>query len=305
VDAHPPATPRARPAPRRRARLDAAFAGAVARPWRGLDVVVRRVGEDANPVLVMDDVLENLDEVRDAAMRVPWVRGRRGRYYPGYTSEVSIAGLPELARRVGEHAATEVYGLPARPASEPRRRWRVQSFFAAFAPDPAARHANVHVDGFSWLAVLVHLARPSGPRTGTGFWRHRPTGLESFFFVDERNEADVRRTEALFGLDGFARRRATRGPDGLLSALAPSFDAVPLPFPAADHGDWELIDFVEAKPNRLVAYPTWRWHGVVHPDYAPPARLADARLTLNAFVDHPDFPTSPEVPVVDLEGLVE
>ena len=60
-----------------------------------------------------------------------------------------------------------------------------------------------------------------------------------------------------------------------------------------------------AKYNRLVAFPTWQWHGLVHPRYAPPARLRDARLTLNAFVVHPDLPTAPEAPVADVEGVLE
>src|SRR5262249_36777915 len=106
--------------------------------------------------------------------------------------------------------------------------------------------------------------------------------------------AAMRQVESFFGFNVT---------DALAAAYGESFEmgdvvgdlmarrAIHPPFPKDSYddgrGEWELLDFVPQRFNRLVAYPTWQLHSLAYADYAPPADLDAARLTLNSWVDWP------------------
>jgi len=273
-------------------------------PIGRMHIALERLGEDRNPVLVVDDVLANADEVRGFALGLAYAPGRRTAYYPGYTSACALPGTLALARFLAEYLWRECYGLARRtpPFVDPADV-QAQSFFALFAPSPDAKYSIQHVDGHSWLASVLYLA---GDRveSGTAFWRDRATQLQSKL---PGNILLAQKIEAFFGTRHFAalERAFLRGPEVDLDAmLAAAAAGRPSPrFPAAGDDQWDLLKLVPARYNRLVCYPTWQIHSVAYPDYRPPESVESARLTLNTFVEYPLPGLAPTVPVAPLAGV--
>ncbi|MFB6372613.1 MAG: DUF6445 family protein [Bradymonadaceae bacterium] len=250
---------------------------------------VIRLGHDGNPLLVVDNFLENPHEVRefglDLQFRAPKTR------YPGYRAECSMRGVPNVSQWVGEHVWTEVYDHPPdHPLIADFDGSTVQSdtSFNCFCPRLDANIQSIHIDSHSWLAILIYLKEDMEDQTGTAFWRHTPTGLESMFYSS--NLLAMQTLENLFEIDILEKLRATYADTPRLqfeTVVREMMKEGPPPPPDQSHGDWELLDSVQAKFNRLVAYPTWQWHSAVYPHYTPPETLDDARLTLNTFVEYP------------------
>jgi hypothetical protein len=267
------------------------------------DVQLTRIGSDRNPVIVVDDVLANAEEVRAHALGSRYRRGGLTAYYPGYVSPSGIAGMSELIEWAAAYVWNEVYALPRLPYVSFDRIQGLTTF-AVFAPDMASRYANVHTDGQNWLSMLIYL----GGGGGTAFWRDRATGLESYLPPSGGSLAEIERIEEFFDVD--MTRRLARGlsldaPEALARMRATlARRQIAPPFPCASTDEWELLHHVPAKFNRMMICPTWQFHSVAYPDYVPPASLASARLTLNTFVEYP-FVTNATLRVADVPGIIE
>ena len=92
------------------------------------------------------------------------------------------------------------FGLPLR-GSRTEESSCTRPFFAAAAPDPRGEeYSAVHVDGHSWLAVLIHLGLDGAEKTGTAFWRHRRYRFETAYNGPEPLST-MSRIDAVFGTD--------------------------------------------------------------------------------------------------------
>jgi hypothetical protein len=220
-------------------------------------VQVVRHGAEAQPVIVIDDMLAEPEHWREQAARARY--GRIGPYYPGLRAvvpaEAAEAMRDELAGLIGETFALD----PVPPLLE--------CFFSIVTTPPAALapiQRLPHVDGLEpdRIAILIYLS--GAGQGGTAFYRQRATGFET---VD-----------------------SARFPD-FQSALSAGVAEHGLPPPAYIAGDtplYEQIARYEARPNRGLIY---RSHALHCADIAAgtplPADPVLGRLSINSFLFDP------------------
>lgn len=269
-----------------------------------LKPVVRHVGRDRNPVLVVDDFLANPDQIRHRALESRYRRGDHQRYYPGYQADCALPGIDEIIQWVARTIWRDGFGRgPSELLDDvdcPR------PLFSAMSPDPRGKYLNIHVDGHSWLAVLLYLSPDQEQQSGTAFWRQREHGLESVY-IGPNPMKTMSVIDTVFGTQMISRVLGPlgRAPVATFEQFANGLcerDVSP-PFPERSHGVWQRTGIVRARFNRLVAYPTWMWHSAVQRSYTPPRSLAAARLTLNMFARHPLLEPRTLVPITPIPGM--
>lgn len=217
---------------------------------------MRRVGREGHPLLIIDNAIsepERLIEAAEAAVFEPPAHTR----YPGLN-----APLPEF---YGRGILNAVNPLLARGFGMPAHLRKTMFGFLALATQPpetldAIQKVPHHDSPNPFRIAMVHyLCHAIGG--GTGFFRHKATGFES---VDSRRRPDYVRhaAEELKADSGQFTRHVN-----------------------ADTPNYQLIDFVELKFNRLIIY---RSH-VLHSGLLDGAVLSESprigRLTANSFID--------------------
>lgn len=224
-------------------------------------VRIDRQGAEAQPVIVIDDVLAEPERWREAAARAPY--GRIGPYYPGlrshFPADAAAALRSELADLIGETFALD----PVPPVLE--------TYFSLVTTPPEALapiQRLPHFDGLEpeRIAILVYLSGAS--QGGTAFYRQRSTGFET---VDSARfptfEAALRAGVAAHGLPAAA----------YIAGHTPLY---------------EQIAAYEARPNRALIYRGHTLHCAAIPAGAElPADPLRGRLSINGFLfDHAGGP---------------
>ena len=172
-------------------------------------------------VIVIDDFLPNIDELRERALKLNYaVEGR----YPGLNSveKVNIPGLDELISRL-------VYEPVRAPWT---KDFSHGSCRIALAKDD--RPARIHIDQSHWSGIL-YLTRPEDCRGGTEFFRHLPTGTDHLPLTPEALKAT--------GYSSYDELRAQI-----------------LDKDALDRSKWELTMTVPMRFNRLILLQPQYWH---------------------------------------------
>ena len=222
---------------------------------RAIRVQLRHVGQERQPLLVVDDVLADPDAMIEAA------RGA-GFYSPPHTHYPGLnAPLPEAYYRTVvttlRGPIEAAFGLPASAYLD------YFGFFALAttgATDAAPIQKIPHHDGPDpqRLAMVHYLCR--GEHGGTGFFRHKATGYESV--EASRQDRYVAVAQAQLAAAGVGR--AT--------------------YAGPDMADYDLIDQSPCVFNRLIIYRNHVLHSAL---LAPGAASADprlGRLTANGFL---------------------
>ncbi|MBO9706817.1 MAG: hypothetical protein J7521_01280 [Caulobacter sp.] len=222
---------------------------------RAIRVRLRHVGRERQPLLVVDDMLDDADAMIEAA--------RAARFYvPPHTNYPGLnANLPEAYYRTVlatlRGALEAAFGLPASAGL---------NFFgyfglAATGADEAAPVQKIpHHDGPEpgRLAMVHYLGR--GAFGGTGFFRHKATGFES---VDgDRQGSYVACAQA--ELEAGSARTAYAG------AGMEHYDLI-------DQADWAF--------NRLVVYRGHVLHSALLGAGPGATDPAAGRLTANGFIE--------------------
>jgi hypothetical protein len=218
---------------------------------------VVRQGAEAQPVIVIDDLLAEPERWRAAASQARY--GRTGPYYPGLRAIVS----PDAAETMREELAPligETFELnPIPPVLE--------CFFSIVTTPPEALapiQRLPHVDGLEpdRIAVLLYLS--GAEQGGTAFYRQRATGFET---------VDAAR---------FAVFQAA------LSAGVSEHGLPPAAYIAGDTPLYEQIATYEARPNRALIYRSHTLHcAAIPPGIALPADPETGRLSINLFLFDP------------------
>jgi hypothetical protein len=216
------------------------------------DVTRRRIGREAEPLVIIDGFAEDPDGLREAAADAAF--GSAGEHYPGLRAalpERYLADqLPRIARALGRD-----FG--------PCRRIHVvdaQFSIVTVTPDALAiRQRLPHVDAYARDRIaLIHYLSPTN-RDGTAFFRHRDTGFET---VDET------RAPAFF--ERLGREVAAMPPHGYI---------------ADDTALFERTALVDAEYNRALLYRSYVLHsGAIARDAVLSADPAAGRLTITAFL---------------------
>jgi hypothetical protein len=243
------------------------------------------------PILVVDDVLANAEEVRKLALGLEYELPEPTDYWPGYTAAATLRGASALLRWVAEHMLQRVFPGGNRPAWISTDGIRSFPQFAILACDKKhlpATYTDQHADGGHWLATVYHLSSRTEDR-GTAFWEHRPTGMQHWF---GRDPMVAHALEAYLGMN-------VSGPVQEMMKTRPMFRVEDLtemlfkstptarPFSGEDDTTWRRIHYVPAKFNRLVVYPTWQLHSIVDRTDDGVLDPETFRITFNQVVTYP------------------
>lgn len=214
------------------------------------------VGHEGSTILVIDDVFGNAAEI-EAYGRREAAFVRPPTFYPGLNAPLTQAFMTQLAEGLlAPLAAT--FGLSSEEAKAEN------GYFGLVTIMPRALHIMQtipHVDNLNGrsLAVLVFLCDET--QGGTGFYRHRSTGIE-------------RQTPATIKAYDQAMRSE------MANLVAPGYTV-------GDHPLFERIGKVDLRYNRLAVYNS----NLLHSGQVNPSRLSSdpaiGRLTLNLFLGAP------------------
>jgi len=131
---------------------------------------------------------------------------------------------------------------------------------AAFGEEQHVPHRDADVE----ISGVIYLCDSDAEGEGTGFYRHRPSGLSGGFIGDPELE-EAARASPLGTVDEFIFDLSRPGPERSIYGAGPS-------------GTWELTHAVELRPNRLVLFDSRLFHAALSP------RSQSTRLTQNLFL---------------------
>ncbi len=217
-------------------------------------VKLRTVGVEQNPLLVIDDVLEAPEAMVEAAARASWAPPK-GTFYPGVNADLPVGYLrtllpalkPSFERAFGlpQDQALVAYGFYALAT------WGLERF------GPLQRIPHFDQPNPMSLAMVHYLCKDQPG--GTAFFRHRLSGFESVTPGRRDNYMQA------------VAQEIARDADRLTGFAGP------------DTPNYEMIDHVELRFNRLVIYRS----NVLHCALFDGANLSDnprtGRLTANSF----------------------
>jgi hypothetical protein len=213
-----------------------------------------RFGDEAQPLLVIDDFLAEPEAVLAIAARAPF--RPIGPHYPGIRSPVPAAALEAMIAAWAERLIAD-FALPSPP-----RYFECFLSLVTLAPGELKPIQRLpHFDGLdpNALALLLYLDRAE--TGGTAFYRQRATGFES---IDEAR------------LDTFTR------------SLERDIARLGLPGPDYVRGDtaiYKRIGEVAGRFNRAVVYRGNTLHCAdLPPGFVPVPDPRQGRLTLNLFL---------------------
>lgn len=216
-------------------------------------VVARQIGDERQPVVIVDGFHPDPDQLRAAAVDTPFEPAHR--HYPGIRAPLP----PDYFARVRPVLATvlrEVFGHTGGVDL-------IDASFSIVTTPPAALaipQRLPHVDAVQpgRIALVHYLALDGGD--GTAFFRHRATGFET---ID-----GARSDTYLARLNAELREGAPQ--------QAYVHDSTPL---------FERTATAEARYNRAVIYRSAILHsGAIRPDAALDPDPATGRLTVTAFL---------------------
>lgn len=218
-------------------------------------VSLQRVGAEAQPLLVVDNVLAEPEAMIDWASRADFYVPPHT-HYPGFN-----ANLPESYYRAVIAALRQplesAFGLSMRAYLKYFGFFGLSTQAAADAT-PAQRFPHVDCYDPNRLAMVHYFCRPGFG--GTGFFRQQATGFE---WIDQA--------------------RAKRYVDSVMAERQQS-EGEPPAFPSAGMPHYELVGSAEPAFNRLIVY---RSHVLHAPLLDPAGASADprqGRLTANGFI---------------------
>ncbi len=224
---------------------------------QNLTISVQPIGAAREPLLIIDDFLEDPDALVHRAIDDPnWAEVPPGGY-PGARTALPRAYVQSALRRLDPILQSRIF----------KARRKLARFECAFsrvtrAPEaltPLQRVPHIDVASADRVAILHYLCGP--PHGGTAFFRQDRTGLERVPAAHKQRYLAARQADlaALNGSQGYA--------DDTTSG-------------------YTQIGAVDARFNRLVIYRSCLLHsGIIRP--VPPSGPNDpGRLTANFFVDY-------------------
>lgn len=222
---------------------------------------VRSVQLGAHQALLIDDFLEDPQTLVDAACQArfePCAGWEARKGYPGQRAPVPSAYSEQLAALLAPliQANFDV------PAERPLKRTPCAFSLTTVPPEalgPLQRTPHFDASGPHYMACLLYLCGPQ--HGGTGFYRHRATGIQQ---ITPANQ------------------------DAYAQAYYAELERHPPPPRYFDAGNaqFEFLGMIPARFNRLVVYRGSLLHtACIHPALSLSADPRQGRLTVNTFVD--------------------
>ena len=220
---------------------------------------IQRVGNENTPVLIIDDLVGEVERLREQGCAHDSFEHDLGAGYPGVRAVLlnvySNAVLKELIPTL-----RDVYRIPDR--FKPKVIFELYSLLTQSPDELSLLQRLPHYDSTRpFYFASVHYLSP-GEFAGTGIFRHRPTGFERI--TEHRTSAYI----------------------GAAKAHVAEYGMPPAEYINASTDHFELIFEVPYQQNRLVLYPGCLLHsGLVDPARDINNDPTAGRLTANLFID--------------------
>jgi hypothetical protein len=217
-------------------------------------VSIRHIGREGEPIVLIDRFSGNADQLLQAGQAAHYQDA--GASYPGLRSWADPSYL-DCRRNLMMQIMQQVFGFSKGAGLKVSTFSLVTTPQQALTPLQRIPHYD-HADG-EVIAIMHYLL---GPETGgTAFYRHRRTGFETI----------------------------TPAREGAYNAgLAKDEQAYGMPPKRYCYGDtdwFEMVDEVEAQPDRLILYRGRQLHSGVIPNAEKlSANPKQGRLTINMFL---------------------
>ncbi|REL27031.1 hypothetical protein DXX93_10975 [Thalassotalea euphylliae] len=224
-------------------------------------VRVKRIGLEETPVLVIDDYLANIDELRQQASKQDYCEDKQS-FYPGIRSPIATKTVTALIQPVlpGFYKVLKVPNH-LKPAAHP-------SYFSLITKQPEQLVAMQTIPHFDtsrpyYFAALLYLNEFT--HGGTGFFRHKATHYERI--TDSKVDSYLASVQAEF--DG------QNGQDSHHQG-----------YQTGSNQQYALIDSIPYQTNCLVIYPGNLLHStLVDNNHDINEHPITGRLTANIFVE--------------------
>lgn len=217
-----------------------------------------RVGNEQTPVIVIDDVLDDVSALREYASSQTRFHGH-DTAYPGQRGALPMPYVKAIINQlypllIKAFEIPHDFGLKLKNAA-----------FSLVTQPPESLSVLQRLPHFDsnqpYYLAMVHYLQ-EGQFGGTGFFKHRPTGFETV--SEGRRETYIQSGDAFLSQHGDPELRYIAGSDA----------------------HYELFHQVDYKPNRLVIYPGKLLHSaLVEPDRDIDRNPHSGRLTANFFME--------------------
>lgn len=217
---------------------------------------VLKIGHEQTRVILVDNLFSNVSDVRQLAAQQTFSQ-EEATYYPGVR-----ACCPDVLRDVMLSASASMivraYGLPQDTRFSDQGSWLSLAATPAKALHPL--QCLPHFDSQRPTDFAVMLYANNQSFSGTGFYRHLPTGFENI-------------TQSRWPAFEQARKdwaqRMTKRPKGYFNQST---------------DDYQRLGTIDYKPNRMVVYPGTLLHsGLIDPNKDLSESPETGRLTVNVF----------------------
>lgn len=217
-------------------------------------VTLRRLGKEGEPLVIIDGFSGQVEDLRSRAQQAEYQAG--GGAYPGIRARCGAEYL-NIRRPLMMEIMSRVFGFREGIRCDASTFSLVTTPPQDLQPQQCIPHYD-HAQG-QLIAVMHYLNGPASG--GTAFYRHRRSGFEA---ISSDREAAY---------------------DSALAEDAREYGQLPAGYYYGTSGRFELIDEVEAQPDRMVLYRGRVLHSGVIPQ---PEALSDdpasGRLTINMFL---------------------
>ena len=225
---------------------------------RNLTCYIREIGKERTPVIVCDEVLDNVAAVCDLARDQVQFQAESNTAYPGVRARLPASYISTLTPLIHQLIVSN-YSL-----AQGLKLTIPAGFFSLVATTPEGLSAEQKIPHFDspkpeYFAVMQYLNQ--GEFGGTSFYRHRNTGFENIYAHRQQLYfEDLRQQQPHLERMGYIVDSDTY---------------------------FERIDSVEYRRNRLLIYPSSLLHsGDIRSNQDISVDPAVGRLTANLFVDY-------------------
>jgi len=217
------------------------------------------VGNNNNPVIIIDDYLPNPNKIINFALKECNFDQDKKSFYPGMRALLPKEYVTSCLRPLIPHLYS-IYGIPKHLS--PHIVDTRFSLITNKAKDLEAIQTLPHFDTPSRYTIAILHYLNDQPHGGTGLFRHKPTGYEH---IDEPKQTEYFSYIEKY-VDIFNKSEAAYCP--------------------AESDSYECYKTLEFKLNRLVAYPGCLLHtALVNPETDIDNDARTGRLTANMLIE--------------------
>lgn len=226
-------------------------------PSKNIQTACRSLGQEKEPLIVVDSFLANIDALRAYAIEKNNFTDSDS-YYPGIRMPVPLLYTAALAKNFSAHIQG-YFGLNLQAVKKAVSSY---SIVTKSPSDLSLMQRLPHIDAptKNSLAMIHYLC--DSPASGTAFYRDCETGFE---YIDEqRHHHYMERVKKRYA-------DSCEYPQGYI-------------YHSTD--DYEVIESLAAKQNRLLIYRGSSLHsGVISPEYNFDPSPISGRLTIATFIE--------------------